>query len=53
MEQAKKTDLQEKDTEQVTLEPKDLGQVAGGTDPFADTPRVPDNPIDDDLRKDG
>jgi len=53
VETVKKTDLPEKNTEQVALEPNELSQVAGGGDPFADIPRVPENPIDDELRKDG
>ncbi|MBR2831789.1 MAG: hypothetical protein IKE57_02545 [Oscillospiraceae bacterium] len=30
-----------------------LNEVTGAGDPFADTPRNPEQPIDDDLRKDG
>ena len=31
----------------------DLNQVAGGVNPFGDDDRVPDNPIDPDLREKG
>lgn len=35
------------------LDLNDLDQVSGAGDPFGDEPRVPENPIDPDLRKDG
>ena len=35
------------------LDLNDLDQVSGAGDPFAEEPRVPENPIDPDLRKDG
>ena len=44
----------EKVNEQIKkLDLNDLDQVSGAGDPFAEIPRVPENPIDDDLRKDG
>ncbi len=43
----------EKENEQVALDLNDLNQVSGSGDPFEDVPRVPENPIDDDLRNDG
>ena len=39
--------------EAVKLTKDTLDQVSGAGDPFAEIPRVPENPIDDDLRKDG
>ena len=35
------------------LDLDDLDQVSGAGDPFAEEPRVPENPIDPDLRQDG
>ena len=35
------------------LDLNDLDQVSGAGDPFAEEPRVPENPIDPDLRQDG
>ena len=29
-----------------------LGKITGGENPFADTPRVPEKPIDPELRED-
>ena len=44
----------EKVTEQTKkLDVNDLEQVSGAGDPFAEEPRVPENPIDPDLREDG
>ena len=47
-----------KETEKVNEEKKkldldDLDRVSGAGDPFADDPRVPENPIDPDLREKG
>lgn len=39
--------------ETVKLTKDTLDQVSGAGDPFGDEPRVPENPIDDELRKDG
>ena len=39
--------------EAVKLTKDTLDQVSGAGDPFADIPRVPEQPIDDELRKDG
>ena len=39
--------------EAVKLTKETLDKVSGAGDPFADEPRVPENPIDDELRKDG
>lgn len=50
----KKLDKQEK-LEDVVLEltQDELARVTGGDDPFANTDRVPEQPIDDELREDG
>ena len=47
----KKKSLTEEET--VNLTKDTLDQVSGAGDPFAEEPRVPENPIDDDLRKKG
>ncbi len=44
--------------EETAVQPKELNldelnEVTGAGDPLADTPRNPEQPIDDDLRKDG
>ena len=41
------------DEQMKKLDLNDLDQVSGAGDPFGDEPRVPENPIDPDLRKDG
>ena len=47
----KKKDLAGEKTVKLTKDT--LDQVSGAGDPFGDEPRVPENPIDDELRKDG
>ena len=47
----KKKSLTEEETVKLTKDT--LDQVSGAGDPFGDEPRVPENPIDDELRKDG
>ena len=42
---------EELDTEVSELEPEELKDVAGAGDPFADVPRVPEKPIDPDVRE--
>jgi hypothetical protein len=50
----KNHDTPEKVYEQTKkLDLDDLDQVNGAGDPFAEEPRVPENPIDPDLRQDG
>ena len=47
----KKNDPFEKDA--VALSDDLLEQVAGGENPFGEIPRVPEQPIDPELRQDG
>lgn len=50
----KKLDKQEKlEDEVLELTQDELARVTGGDDPFANTDRVPEQPIDDELREDG
>lgn len=54
MQKNKNHDTPEKVYEQTKkLDLNDLDQVSGAGDPFAEEPRVPENPIDPDLRQDG
>ena len=53
---SEKIDLTEKNVAEETEEVKELSpeaikDVAGAGDPFKDLPRVPDNPIDPEIRK--
>ncbi len=41
------------ENEVLELTQDELAKVSGGDDPFANTDRVPEQPIDDELRNDG
>ena len=45
--------LSPEEAAQLELDANELNQVTGAGDPFGNVPRVPENPIDDELRKDG
>ena len=53
MKKTEKKNCPKKENEQIALDLNDLNQVSGAGDPFAEEPRVPENPIDDELRKNG
>lgn len=53
MEDKKLDNKETPDGEVVELAKEALGQVSGGTDPFAGSPRVPEQPIDPELRDNG
>ncbi len=48
---SEKNVAEEPEKEVCELEPEELKNVAGAGDPFADVPRVPENPIDPELRE--
>ncbi len=49
----KSKNLSPEEAAQLELNTNELNKVTGAGDPFGDVPRVPENPIDDDLRKNG
>ena len=48
---SEKNVAEEPEKEVCELEPEKLKDVTGAGDPFADVPRVPENPIDPELRE--
>ena len=48
-----KAPTQPEQDQAVVLDDDSLEEVSGGTNPFADIPRVPNQPIDSNVRENG